>query len=108
MFKLSSTALLLPMLGATLSGAALIPATANAAGGSYYSAELANPSATGKFVAKGVVWSCEGVNCGAGRGTSRPAIICAGLAREAGEVKSFVANGKALEAEDLARCNGAK
>jgi len=106
MFKLSSHALLLPLVGATLAGgAALLPATASAAGGSYYSAELASQARTGKFVAKGIVWSCEGVTCGAARGTSRPLIICASLAKEAGEVKSFTANGKAFEAEELARCN---
>jgi len=103
MFKLSSPALLLPLLGA-----ALVPATAGAAGGSYYRAEIANPAKTAKFVARDVIWSCDGVNCGAGRGTSRPLIICAGLAREVGEVKSFTANGTALAAEELARCNGAK
>lgn len=103
MFKLSSRALLLPLLGASL-----VPATAGAAAGSYYSAEIANPAKTAKFVARDVIWSCNGVNCGAGRGTSRPLIICASLAREVGEVKSFTANGKALETEELARCNGAK
>lgn len=103
MFKHSFPALLLPLLGA-----ALVPATASAAGGSYYRAEIAAPAKTAKFVARDVIWACDGVNCGAGRGTSRPLIICASLAREVGEVKSFTANGVALAAEDLARCNGAK
>lgn len=109
MFKLRSATLLLPLFAATLAGAgALVPTQADAAGGSFYRAELASPAPTGKFVAKGIVWSCEGTNCGAGRGTSRPLIICAGLAKQAGEVKSFAADGKAFEAEDLARCNGGK
>ncbi|WP_422059543.1 CC_3452 family protein [Sphingopyxis sp.] len=108
MIKLSSPALLLPLLGATLGGAALIPAAANAAGGAYYRAELANAPKTGKFVARDVIWSCDGPSCGAGRGTSRPLIICASLAREAGEVKSFTVNGTAIAAEELARCNAAK
>lgn len=109
MFKLSSPALLLPLIGAAFAGGAVLtPSTANAAGGAYYRAELANPAATGKFVARDIVWSCDGANCGAGRGTSRPLLICAGLAKKAGEVKSFVADGKPLEAEDLARCNHGK
>lgn len=107
MFKLDSSARLAPVFGAlALGGAALFSTAASAAGGGYYRAELASPAQTGKFVARGIVWSCEGTNCVAGRGTSRPQIMCAGLAKEAGAVKSFAADGKALEAEDLARCNG--
>ena len=100
MLKLSTAALALPFLAA-----ALAPVAAGAASGSYYRAELASPAPKAKFVARDVVWSCDGTNCVAGRGTSRPLIICASLAKEAGEVKSFTANGKAFEAEELARCN---
>ena len=109
MIKLSSLAPLLAVAGAMLAGfGALAPVAANAAGGSYYRAELAGPAPTAKFVARDVVWVCDGANCGAGRGTSRPLLICTGLAKKAGEVKSFVADGKALEADDLARCNSVK
>jgi hypothetical protein len=104
MFKLSA----LPLLGVALAGGSLaLPAIANAAGSAYYRAELSSPAPKGKFVARGVVWSCEGTQCVAARGTSRPLMMCAGLAKEAGEVKGFIADGKALEGEDLARCNGA-
>lgn len=101
MLKLSTAALALPILAAVL-----VPVAAGAAGGSYYRAELASPAPKAKFVARDVVWSCDGANCVAGRGTSRPLIMCASLAREAGEVKSFTINGAAIAAEDLARCNG--
>ena len=112
MFKLTSPAPvlsgILPLIGVALAGgSALLPAAANAAGGAYYRAELASPAPKGKFVARGIVWSCTGTDCVDARGTSRPLIMCAGLAREAGQVKGFIADGKALEAEDLARCNGA-
>lgn len=104
MFKLSA----LPLLGVALAGGSLaLPTIANAAGGAYYRAELSSPAPKGKFVARGIVWSCEGTQCVGARGTSRPLMMCAGLAKEAGEVKGFIADGKALEAEDLARCNGA-
>lgn len=104
MFKLS----VLPLLGVALAGGSTaLPVIANAAGGAYYRAELSSPAPKGKFVARGIVWSCEGTNCVGARGTSRPLMMCAGLAKEAGEVKGFIADGKALEAEDLARCNGA-
>lgn len=107
MFRPASPAHFLPLFGIALAGAAALPATVQAAAGPYYRAELASPAPKSKFVARGIVWSCEGTNCIGARGTSRPLLMCAGLAREAGEVKSFIADGKALEAEDLARCNGA-
>lgn len=101
MSKLSLAALALPLFAA-----ALTPVAAGAAGGSYYRAELASPAPKAKFVARDVVWSCDGANCSAGRGTSRPLIMCASLAREAGEVKSFTVNGTAIAPEELTRCNG--
>jgi len=108
MFKFSFAAPVVPMFAVALAGgAAALPMTAQAAGSAYYRAELANPAPKGKFVARGIVWSCEGTNCVGARGTSRPQMMCAGLAKEAGAVKGFIADGKALEAEDLARCNGA-
>ena len=64
MIKLSSPAPLLAVAGAMLVGfGALAPVAANAAGGSYYRAELAGPAPTGKFVARDVVWVCDGANC---------------------------------------------
>jgi len=101
MFKHSTAALALPILAA-----AFAPVGAGAAGAAYYRAELANPAPKAKFVARDVVWSCDGANCIAGRGTSRPLIMCASLAREAGEVKSFTVNGAAIAPEELTRCNG--
>jgi len=101
MSKLSTAALALPFLAA-----AFTPVAAGAAGSAYYRAELANPAPKAKFVARDVVWACDGVHCVAGRGTSRPLIMCASLARVAGEVKSFTVDGAAITPEDLARCNG--
>ena len=72
----------------------------------FYSATLNNAAAQPRTVAGGVVWSCEGTNCSAPRGTSRPAVICGRLVRELGPVTSFAANGEALDADALARCNG--
>jgi hypothetical protein len=88
-------------------GATVSPAPANAAEGAYYRAELTAPAATpGHTLAGGLVWKCAETACAAPKGTSRPAIVCARLAKEVGPVTNFTAGGKALEAEDLARCNG--
>ncbi len=73
----------------------------------FYSATLTSAAAQPRTVAGGVVWSCDGTNCTAPRGTSRPGVICGRMVRELGPVASFTANGEAFDAEALARCNGA-
>ncbi len=87
-------------------GATIAPSPAHAAEGAYYRAELTAPATAGHTLAGGLVWKCAETACAAPKGTSRPAIVCARLAKEVGQVSAFTANGKALEAEDLARCNG--
>jgi hypothetical protein len=77
-----------------------------AAGGSYYTATLANPADAKSQVLGGVAWTCQGNTCVAGKGDARPLRICRGLARKFGEVASFKANGEDLPAEELAKCNG--
>lgn len=88
-------------------GAAIAPAPAIAAGGSaYYKAELAAPASESRFIEGGVVWYCDGTSCVAAKGTSRPLTMCRKLNSEVGEITSFAAKGKTLEADKLARCNG--
>lgn len=90
-------------------GAAITPAPAQAAAGNVvYHAELSAP-ATGnaaKPIASGLVWKCVGTTCTAPQATSRPAIVCARLAKEVGPLNAFAVEGRAFEAEELARCNG--
>ena len=83
------------------------PAYAAAESGPFYRVELAAPAAQARPIASGVAWSCSETACAAGKGTSRPVVVCARLAKQVGPVASFVAGGKALSEEDLARCNGA-
>jgi hypothetical protein len=87
-------------------GAALNPAPAHAAPGAFYRAELVSPTTQTRAISSDVVWSCADTACGAARATSRPAIVCARLAKEVGPLATFIADGKPLEAEALARCNG--
>lgn len=93
---------------ATIGGLAFGSVATAAAGGTYYRAELAAPAPEARFVARDVVWACKGTSCIAGQGTSRPLVMCSSLAKAAGPVASFAAGGKALDAEELARCNAAK
>ncbi|MEM6476147.1 MAG: hypothetical protein AAF687_08275 [Pseudomonadota bacterium] len=96
-------ALALAYTGLTF-GAATAPVTA--ASGPYYSATLATAADDNRAVAGGVAWACKGTKCVANKGSSRATRICRGLAREFGEITSFTANGKELEADKLAKCNG--
>lgn len=87
-------------------GVATAPAPVAAAEGAYYQATLMTPTEESRAVAGGVAWACKGDKCVANKGSSRPMNICRGLARQFGEIKSFTANGVALEADKLAKCNG--
>lgn len=105
--KLSPLPRLFALGGAALiGGLGLVSTAASAAGGAYYRAELASPAPKARFVARDVVWVCNGANCSAPRGTSRPLIMCTALVKAGGPVASFAVDGKPLEAAELARCNG--
>jgi hypothetical protein len=87
-------------------GVVTATAPANAAGGAYYSATLAAPAGEARAVAGGVAWTCEGATCVANKTNARPLRVCRGLNRKFGEIAAFSANGEALPAEELAKCNG--
>lgn len=83
----------------------LTGAAAPALGAPYYRAEPASRPARTVIVARENVWRCANEGCTAERGTSRPAIACAGLVREVGALASFSADGRAFDAEELRACN---
>lgn len=82
---------------------ALVAAPASAA--PHYQAEPAAKPEQARFVAKDVVWRCGDSGCTGARSNSRPAIVCAALAREIGTLRSFSAGGKTLANGDLDKCN---
>lgn len=87
-------------------GAALTPTPAQAAtGAAFYHAELTAPATEARTIASGLLWNCADSACTANKGTSRPVIVCKRLAKEVGPISAFVANGKPIDADDLARCN---
>ena len=73
-------------------------------GSGFYNVTLAQPVAA-KSVVHGVLLNCDGAACAAAQGTSRPAIVCASIARELGPVTSFRAGNETLDGEALAKCN---
>jgi hypothetical protein len=87
-------------------GAALVPFTASAQTGAYYTATLEQPAQDSRTVAGGVAWMCQGTTCIANKGTARPVRVCRGLARKFGEITSFRTEGEDLADNRLAQCNG--
>jgi hypothetical protein len=80
-------------------GIASVPAAA-----ATYSATLASP-ASGRLIARDIVWSCGAAACQGATDESRPAVLCQSLAKRAGRVESFLVDGRAFTPSELERCN---
>ena len=72
-----------------------------------YSAKPATAPTAGKIIGKDISWNCTADSCRGSTEASRPVIICEDLAKRAGRIESFAADGKELSAEQLAKCNSA-
>ena len=91
-------------VAAIIAAATLFAAPAFA---SNYSAKpVASPEAT-KIIGKDLSWACGTNGCTGSTDSSRPVILCQDLAKRAGRIESFTADGKALSAEQLDKCNSA-
>ena len=87
--------------------AAFIAAAALAApalAGTYSAKPVAAP-ATAKIIGKDISWKCTADGCRGSTEASRPLVLCQDLAKRAGQLESFVADGRALPADQLAKCN---
>jgi hypothetical protein len=73
-------------------------------GRSSYSAKVAAPTG-GRIIAPDIVWNCGAGSCQGATDESRPAVICQSLARKAGKVGSFVADGRDFTSVELEKCN---
>lgn len=94
----------MPRLFATLLAATLIAGPAAAAN---FSARPLLPAGTQRIIARDMVWMCGPDACQGSSEESRPAVLCQGLAKRVGALDSFVANGRAFAAAELAKCNTA-
>lgn len=86
---------------ATLTACLAAPASA-----STFSASLASP-ASGQFITRDIVWNCGPAACQGATDYGQAVALCQSIAKRAGRVDSFLADGRALSAEQLARCNAA-
>jgi hypothetical protein len=89
--------MLRPALASLVLAAAALPASA-----ATYSAKLTSP-ASGRFIARDIVWNCGPEACQGATDESRPAVLCQSLAKSAGD--SFIVDGRGFTAAELDRCN---
>ncbi len=71
----------------------------------HFRADPANPPAEARLVVRDTVFRCGVSGCVAPRASSRPELVCAALAREVGELRSFSSAGRSFDAAALAACN---
>ena len=86
-----------------LSAAALAAAPGAAAS---YSAKPVIPT-TERFIARDITWTCGPAACQGASEESRPAVLCQSLAKHAGRIESFIADGRAFGPAELEKCNSA-
>ena len=72
---------------------------------STYSAKPVTTPDSARIIARDISWTCGPDACQGSTEESRPAVLCQGLAKRAGQLTSFVANGRAFGAAELAKCN---
>ena len=84
--------------------AAVALAATPAFAGSYSARPAAAPSQA-RIIGKDIAWSCVAGTCRGSTEASRPLVICQDLAKRAGRIASFESDGRALAAEQLAKCN---
>lgn len=76
------------------------PALANS-----YSAQPATPPVTKRIVGRDIAWACGPASCQGSTEFSRPVVLCQDLARRAGRIIRFTADGRVLNVAELDKCN---
>lgn len=89
---------------ASLILAAAAAASAPAAAATYSAKPVTQPEAS-RIIARDISWTCGPDACQGSTEESRPVVLCQGLAKRAGQLTSFVANGRAFNQAELAKCN---
>ena len=90
----------------SLSALSVLLLAAAPAVASSYSAKPVAPVAE-RIIARDIVWNCGPAACQGSTEESRPAVLCQGLVKRAGRIDSFIVDGRAFDAAQLARCNSA-
>lgn len=70
-----------------------------------YTAKPAVQPEAARIIARDISWNCGPAACVGKTAESRPAILCEGLAKRAGRLENFFADGRAFGEAQLAKCN---
>lgn len=89
---------------ATLFAAAATLIITPAPAANYSAKPVVQPEAS-RIIAGDISWACGPAACLGSTEESRPAVLCQGLAKRAGWLESFVANGRGFSSAELAKCN---
>ena len=89
---------------ATLFAVAFSLVAAPAAAGVYTAKPAIQPESA-RIIARDISWNCGPAACLVSTQERRPAILCEGLAKRAGRLESFIANGRPFGGAELAKCN---
>ncbi len=90
------------ILAAAAAASFAVPAIAGS-----FTAQPVVPAKQSKIVARDIVWTCTAQGCRGATAESRPAVLCQALAKKAGRLASFTADGLPFAAAELERCNAA-
>jgi hypothetical protein len=71
----------------------------------HYVAEPVTTPAESRIILRDTIWNCGQSACAGTKSNSRPAIVCAVLAKKIGPIRSFQAGGQALAPAALEVCN---
>jgi hypothetical protein len=77
-----------------------------AVAGSYTGKPVA-PAVDKRIIARDIVWNCGPDACQGSTDESRPLVLCQSLAKKAGRLSTFIANGRAFAVQELDKCNDA-
>ena len=70
-----------------------------------YSAKPTVQPEASRIIARDISWTCGPAACQGNTAESRPVVLCQGLAKRAGRLESFIADGRAFGSAELAKCN---
>ncbi|MGL4312352.1 MAG: CC_3452 family protein [Sphingomonas sp.] len=91
---------------AAITAATLFSASAGIAQpAGYYAATPATVPAKTTVITDGTLWKCANGVCVANKAPQRDLIVCQLVAQNVGQLTAFTANGTAMTAEALAKCN---
>lgn len=97
------------ILTAVATTATLFAATTTASfaanGAAYRLVPATAVAAASTVIVNDTLWKCAPGACVAANATSRPAIVCAQVAKKVGKLESFAVRGEEFDAETLAKCN---